>query len=79
MRNFSSNGSSTPLCAASTGSMTMALKARRFLAQSGIEVTVKKLKTADSARGCIYGIEYPCALSGNVTSLLRRAGIEVNI
>ena len=64
------------LCAASTGSMTMAIKARRSLAAQGITVNVKKLSAGVEKRGCIYGIEYPCDLSGNVASILRSCGID---
>ena len=66
----------TPLCRASTGSMTMAIKARRTLAGEGINVRVKKLSAGIEKSGCIYGIEYPCELSGNVLSLLRMNGIK---
>ncbi len=64
------------LCRASTGSMTMAIKARRSLAAHGINVNVKKLSAGIEKRGCVYGIEYPCELSGNVTSILRSHGID---
>lgn len=70
---------SRALCAASTGSMTMAIKARRALAQSGISVSVKKLDAGSDRRGCIYGVEYPCELSGNILSLLREKGIDAEL
>ncbi len=65
------------LCRASAGSMTLAIKARRTLEQNGISVSVKKLSAGADRRGCIYGIEYPCELSGNVFSILRLKGVEV--
>jgi hypothetical protein len=58
--------------------MTMAIKARRLLMQRNITVTVRKLGTQSTRRGCVYGIEYPCELSGNVLSVLREADIEIN-
>jgi len=64
------------LCAAATGSMTIAIKARRALSSAGISVSVKKLSGGGESRGCIYGIEYPCELSGNVLSLLQSRGIN---
>ncbi len=64
------------LCAASLGSMTMAIKARRALSEQGISVNVKKLSAGESRRGCIYGIEYPCELSGNILSSLRHKGLD---
>ena len=67
------------LCAASTGSMTIAIKARRALSQSGITVNVKKLSGGNDSRGCIYGIEYPCELSGNILSLLKSRGINAEL
>lgn len=67
------------LCAASTGSMTIAIKARRVLSQSGITVNVKKLSGGSDSRGCIYGIEYPCELSGNIISLLQSRGISAEL
>ena len=69
----------TSLCAAATGSMTIAIKARRTLSAEGISVSVKKLSGGNDSRGCIYGIEYPCELSGNVLSLLRERGIDAEL
>ncbi len=73
------SGINTSLCAASTGSMTIAIKARRALSAGGISVSVKKLSGGKDSRGCIYGIEYPCELSGNILSLLRERGIEAEL
>ena len=67
------------LCAASTGSMTMAIKARRTLSAEGFTVSVKKLNGGNDSRGCIYGIEFPCELSGNILSLLIGRGIDVKL
>lgn len=64
------------LCQASTGSMTLAIKARRALSREGIDVSVKKLSAGVERRGCVYGIEFPCELSGNIFSVLRREGID---
>ena len=77
MRNNYYSDLPRPLCTASTGSMTAAIKARRVLSSENIDVKVKKLSGAKENRGCIYGIEFPCELSGNILSLLRRAGVEV--
>ena len=66
-------------CAAATGSMTIAIKARRALASAGITVSVKKLSGGSDSRGCIYGIEYPCELSGNILSLLQSRGINAEL
>ena len=57
----------------------MAIKARRALSQAGITVNVKKLSGGNDSRGCIYGIEYPCELSGNILSLLKSRGIDAKL
>ncbi len=77
MRKYYGKDNTPPLCSASLGSMTVSLKARRYLSARGIEVNVRKLSAGSSSRGCVYGIEFPCELSGNIHSLLRDAGIEV--
>ena len=63
-----------PLCNISLGSMTQAIKARRLLSARGIEVKVKKIGERNESRGCIYGIEFPCSLSGNLRAILRESG-----
>ncbi len=79
MKDHSRSCNTRALCSASTSSMTMAIKAKRRLSSDGIDVTVKKLSSGSGHRGCIYGIEYPCELSGNVLSILRSEGIETEL
>ena len=79
MNNFDNNKRRGALCSLSLGSMTQAIKARRVLARSDITVTVKKLSTGDSGRGCVYGIEYPCEISGNIRAVLQGNGIDVRV
>ena len=67
---------SRPLCSVSLGSMTQAIKARRLLSSQGLEVKVRKISEGNSHRGCVYGIEYPCEISGNIRSVLRSNGID---
>ncbi len=64
------------MCTLKTGSMTYAIKARRALAAEGINVRVLKLGETGKKKGCIYGIEFPCSLSGNVRAVLSRSGIS---
>ena len=64
------------LCSIPLGSVTIAMKARRILSAAHVQCDVVKTSHASSARGCIYGIEYPCELSGNVKSLLASAGVQ---
>ena len=57
------------------GSVTVAMKAKRALNAAHIGCDVVKTSKQSSARGCIYGIEYPCELSGNVRQVIRDAGV----
>ena len=75
MKIYSSQGN-TARCTASIGSVTVAMKAKRALAASGITCDVIKVSTGGGARGCVYGIEYPCAISGNVRSILAGMGLQ---
>ena len=62
-------------CTFVTGTMTLALKAQRTLAHHAIRIDVTKISTQTDSKGCVYGIEYPCALSGNIRSILDGVGI----
>ncbi len=64
------------ICTLKTGSMTYAIKARRTLAAEGINVRVLKLGDTGKKKGCVYGIEFSCSLSGNVRAVLSHAGIS---
>jgi len=55
--------------------MTIAMKAQRALAKHAVRASVVKISA--TARGCSYGIEFDCALSGNVRAILDEAGIFV--
>ncbi len=68
---------SATVCTAVTGSMTMALKAQRSLARQAIRASTVKVSRATSSRGCIYGIEFDCSLTGNVRAVLEEAGVEI--
>ena len=64
-------------CQATMGSVTLAMKAKRALASANIPCEVVKIKSGDSdRRGCVYGIEYPCELMGNVQALLSEYGLK---
>ena len=62
-------------CRAVTESMTIALKAQKALAKHALRANVVKISS--SARGCSYGIEFDCGLTGNVRAVLDEAGIVV--
>ena len=74
MKTYSSQGGRAS-CSLPIGSVTVAMKAKRALAQARIQCEVIKISRANEAHGCIYGIEYPCELSGNVRRALSDAGI----
>lgn len=62
-------------CTVTTGSVTMSVKAKKALAAEGINARSVKLSAGRDTHGCVYGIEYPCELSGNVYYILQKAGI----
>ena len=65
------------VCTAVTGSMTMALKAQRVLSREALRASTVKVSKSTSDKGCIYGVQFDCALLGNVKAALDTAGIEV--
>ncbi len=65
-------------CRAATESMTMAMKAKRLLAANAIRASVVKISSEQAKRGCTYGIEFQCALYGNVNAILSAAGIKTD-
>lgn len=63
---------------AAVGSMTVAIKAQRVLASSGITVEIISLSPRETKRGCAYGVSYPIQLEANVRNVLRTARISVS-
>lgn len=68
---------SATVCTAVTGSMTMALKAQRALAKNALRASTVKVSRNASRGGCVYGVEFECALLGNVKATLEGSGIEI--
>ena len=66
------------VCTAVTGSITMALKAQRVLSKNAIQSNTVKVSRSAQKKGCVYGIEFDCALLGNVKNILDSAGVEIN-
>ena len=66
------------LCRLSAGSMTAAMKSQRVLARNAIRVNVVKISSSQQDKGCVYGIEFPCMLSGNIRAALDVAGIRLH-
>lgn len=64
-------------CTAAIGSMTLAMKAQRALADSAVPCTVVKTEEGYGLRGCVYGIAYACSYERNVKAILESAKINV--
>lgn len=64
-----------PSCCAVIGSITYALKGQRLLASFNIDSRVIKVRSAGTAGGCAYGLEFDCINSDTVAALLRRGDI----
>lgn len=64
-------------CTAVIGSMTLAMKAQSALAEAAIRANVTKVSSSETHNGCAYGVDFPCSQSGNVRTVLSRAGIRV--
>lgn len=65
------------VCTAVTGSMTKAMKAQRALSAHALRSNVIKVSRSSAKHGCTYGVEFDCALLGNVRVILDKADIEV--
>ena len=66
------------LCTAVIGAMTKAMKAQRALSAQAIRSSVVKVGKAASSKGCVYGIEFDCALTGNIRKTLEESGIAIS-
>ena len=65
------------ICTAVIGSMTGAMKAQNALAEAAIRAHISKISSSGAAGGCAYGVDFPCTQSGNVRTVLDRAGVRV--
>ena len=68
---------STGTCTAVIGSMTQAMKAQSVLAEAAIRASLTKISSSRTRGGCAYGVDFPCTQSGNVQTVLTRAGVRV--
>ncbi|MGI6202021.1 MAG: DUF3343 domain-containing protein [Eubacteriales bacterium] len=64
-----------PTCCAVIGSVTYALKGQRMLSSYNITSRVIKVRSAGTAGGCAYGLEFDCINTDTVATLLRRGDI----
>ena len=67
----------TGLCTAVIGSMTQAMRAQTVLSEAAIRATLTKISSTKTHNGCAYGVDFPCTQSGNVRTILDRAGVRV--
>ena len=65
------------ICTVVLGSVTSAMQAQRVLANASIFGTVTKVSSSSDARGCAYGIEFPCSQKDNLRLVLSRADISI--
>ena len=64
-------------CIAVLGTMTNALQAQKALANAAIFSSVTKISSSQSAKGCTYGVAYPCIQDKNVRTILARTDLAV--
>ncbi len=67
----------TGTCTAVIGSMTQAMKAQSALAEAAIRAGITKISSSQTHNGCAYGVDFSCTQSGNVRTVLNRAGVKV--
>lgn len=65
-----------PSCCAVIGSVTYALKGQRLLSSYNIDSRVIKVRSAGTAGGCAYGLEFDCINTETVAALLQRGDIQ---
>ena len=63
-------------CGVSLGSVTIATKAQRALANAAIYSELIKFENDRLGKGCSYGLEFSCAQKRNVDTVLHSAGIR---
>lgn len=66
------------VCVAAIGSMTMAIKGSRILAQGGISAQIIALSASETRRGCGYGVSYSCGKQYAVQQLFKNARFPVS-
>ena len=64
-------------CAAILGSVTAATAAQRILARAAVYSEVVRISGSNDGKGCVYGVEFPCALTQNVRTVLSSARVRV--
>ena len=64
-------------CVVSLGSVTVATRAQRALANAALYSEIVKLGDDPLGKGCAYGLEFGCSAKGNVKTVLESAGIRI--
>ncbi|MBQ8214694.1 MAG: DUF3343 domain-containing protein [Clostridia bacterium] len=62
-------------CVIAMSSMTYALRAEGLLKSRGMRVRIIKLPQGRTKKGCTYGLEMSCVLTGQALLYLNEAGI----
>lgn len=63
------------MCIVTMKSMTQALRAKNTLTAKGIATDVQNLDPSVTARGCAYGLSFPCAEMDAIKRILEGKGI----
>ena len=64
-------------CTAVLGGMTKAMQAERVLQAATIHAHMTKVSSSTQAKGCVYGVTYPCSQTPLVKEILAHAGLGV--
>lgn len=64
------------VCISAKKSMTHAIKARRVLMAAGIRCEIVNLDGSVTEKGCAYGVSFPCHLTDEVQSALKRYDLD---
>lgn len=64
-------------CIAALGSSTLAIKAKKALANEAILASIIKLDPTMTKHGCAYGIEIPCTQLENAKMIFGRQRIKI--
>ena len=61
------------------GSVTYAIKVKKFLERAGIRAALVKVDSSKSEKGCTYGININSANFYDAVSILKNTGIEYSV
>ena len=64
-------------CIAAVGSSTLAIRAKKALANQAILASVVKLDPGMTKRGCSYGVEFSCSQMENARMIFGKERIKI--